>query len=316
MPGASKTASARSRVDPLEQGEVEDELPVGVGERAPEAPGDPAADGVAHGRRLGRGRPRRRVAARAQRDRPALGLGGDGAELPPREREAEEPGDVRRGEAQVVCGEDPRVEDARRGVEARRQRPVGERQAQARRGVAEHAVEDGDRVAVGEPLELVEREHDGAGAALEGAQEDGAARRHPAGGRPPRPQLGVDVDAGPPEGEGEVGVEGRRIVVVEGEPGNGHAGARGRAAGGRQGRGLAEAARRHERGDGPADGVAAGGQLRAAAVAVRGFRNGGALGEQPPGGGVPAAQAEGAGGRAARRRRRTDGEPSGDIHVE
>ena len=268
-------------VDPVEQGEVEDGFAVRRREGAPETGRDPAADGVAHGRGVRGRRFVGDVAPHAQGDGPAAGLGGDVGEAAARQRETEEAGDVGAGEAQVVRGEDLGVEQRARGRESGRQRPVGQRDVQVRRRLPEQGVEDRDGVRVGELFEFVEREHERRVARLEGAQQHGGARQRRADRRAVGAERRRQVEAGPLEGEGEVRVERRGVVVREGQPGHRQTGADGFAAGGGEDGRLAEAARRGQRRDGSAGGCAARREFRAVAVAVGFRRDGHALLEQP-----------------------------------
>ena len=110
-------------VDPVEQRKIKRKAAVGGGEGAPEAAVDPFADGVTQG--CGR-RVIGRVAAHAQRDRPTVGLGGDGGKAVARQREAKEAGDVGFLEAEVVGADDVRVvKYPPGGAEPGRERPVG-----------------------------------------------------------------------------------------------------------------------------------------------------------------------------------------------
>ena len=194
-------------VDPVEQGEVEDGFAVRRGEGAPEPGGDPAADGVAHGRGVRGRRFGGDVAPHAQGDGPAAGLGGDLGEAAARQGEAEEAGDVGAGEAQVVRGEDLGVEQRAGGRESGRQRPVGERDVQVRRRQPEQGVEDRDGARVCNLFEFVEREHERRVARLEGAQQHGGSRQRRADRRAMGAELRRQVEAGALEGEGEIRVE-------------------------------------------------------------------------------------------------------------
>ena len=253
------------RVDPVEQRHVEDEIPIVLGQSAPQPRLDPGGDGVVFVARLGDARPRLpRVAVDVQGDRPTGGGSGNLGQFAAREFGAEEPGDVGRREAQFLGGDGraPALQHEHRDVEAGRSRPERHRHVQVARGGAQELVENGDGIRVVEAFDFVQRQQARRGLALDHAQEqvDRAGCLtvgfHPRGRQARRFAVGAAVVAQLPtrplEGKGQVGGHRARAVHLrEAEPGDGNALLAQVAAAMRQQGRLAEAARRLQHGEPP-----------------------------------------------------------------
>ena len=256
------------RLYPVEQRNIEHELPILARQPAPQPRLDPGRHRVA-GAEFAQGRAGiQRVAVQPKRDRPAVRVLGDGGQLCARQAPGTRPGrfeearDVRGGKPQLLGREGP-------GVALQRQhgqrKPVGafakgHGEVQVGRRPIEQRVERGHGVGVAQALHLVERQHARRAVAayrlhqqvdpIIGRRIGGVLRQ--VGGLTAGIARGhfQGADAGLLEGQREVGGQRHRaVLLVHRKPGDGHAlPAQAMAAMGQQG-GLAEAARRVQHGE-------------------------------------------------------------------
>ena len=232
------------RVHPLQQTGVEQQLPVAGVDPFPQTRLHPVLDDVAHLRPARARVGARPVAVDAQRHGPSPGILGQRGEPAARQPPVEEIRDLVPGEPQVVHskhGCHP-VEDGAAYIQPRGKAPAGGRQVQVGRSAPEQEFDERDRSAVGQPVQVVEGEHERFAAGFERARQQ------------PDPALGIgaagrafDAHSGVLEREGDVGIQDVRVfVAVDGHPCRDDAVFREVAAAfGEQG-GLAEAARRQE----------------------------------------------------------------------
>ena len=108
-------------VDPVEQGDVQDQLPVLVGEALAEPAVDPAVDDVTCRAGFGGAAAVGFVATDAQRDGPAGRFGGDPGQLAAGQFKIEKASDVRGGETEILSGQNLAAAKNRSGgIEPRR----------------------------------------------------------------------------------------------------------------------------------------------------------------------------------------------------
>ena len=249
------------RLHPLEQAGVQQQVAFGPGQAAQQPGPHPVVGDVRAPARLVGLAAVPLVAQQAQRDRPAPRLALQRRGLAGRRVRSQEPGHVRTGEPQVLSGQDlAAARQRRRGeVELRRKLPAGDREVQVRRTPFHQAAEQRQGAAVAQLLQLVEHQHAGRAVPLDGHGEQPGPVPEGSGPVPLKVggAQGVEhAQAGPFEGERDVGVEGlRRIVPVHRQPGGNRSGAPELAAGFRPQHRLAEAARRPQHGDAPGGGV-------------------------------------------------------------
>ena len=160
-------------VDPVEQSDVEDEIPVRAGHAAPQTRLDP------RGRHVGLPDDVRQcvrpagVAVYAQRNGPSRRLCGKLRNFPARKLLVEELRDIGPGEAQIVGLDSvyPPVEQQHRNIKACRQCPASHREMQIRRRSADEAIEHGDRLGVSQAFDFVECEQTWRPEALDSADQ-------------------------------------------------------------------------------------------------------------------------------------------------
>ena len=276
--GAPRGLVHESGLDPVEQRDVENEIPVLLRQAAPQPGLDPGRGRVAGAEIVDGDARLEGVAVQAQRDRPSRGIrryGGKlcagqalgttglrGGSVRGRVTRVEKPPDLFGGESQILGGQRlaPPLKGKHRDVKALG--ALAERQGEVKipRRALQHCVENVDRIGAGEPIEFVQRQHARAGVAADGAQEQVDAvvcgrigrgiRGRLGAGRAPV-TIGVEhADAGLLEREPQVGRHRHGIVVlVHGEPGDRDALLAQFMAAAREQRGLAETARGVQNGE-------------------------------------------------------------------
>ena len=233
-----------------------------------------------------RGGAARGVAVDPQRGRPTVRLGLHPVEVGPRQRAAEEAGDLGPREPQVRLGHDDGAagEDHRGDVDARIL-AVRQRDPQVVRAVPHQEVDRRDRGAVHQPLHLVEHQQARRAMDLDRPYQQLQLRLDRPRMRRPAAQIvqHAAVQSAAFEGVDEVRAQDvRRVVLVEGEPDGQYAPVPLAVAEVGQQGGLAETAGRLD-GDQPGSVPRAGAveQRRPGKVAVRPGRRGHLRGEQP-----------------------------------
>ena len=209
------------RVDPPEQPQVEDQIPVVRPEIRKQTRLDPVA-GQAVREAFGslRGIPRA-VAEDAQRQRPSGGPVHLRRQRAPRQRQAEEPGDIRPGEPQIAGLQDRRasVENPPGHIEAVGNPPAGEGQVQVGRPAHQQKPHNGDGIRFGQPLQFVEGENERPIQRLDGPHDcgDPVCRR----GRFLPARIVQQIQTGDHACEGDVDIErGGGVVLVQRQPGD------------------------------------------------------------------------------------------------